>query len=57
MSLTLVGRAFTWLVADSPRARLSAALRACATPDRQECGVGLQQSPDRWIFPLAGDVL
>jgi hypothetical protein len=57
MSLTLVGRALTCLVAFSPRASLSAAWRARATPDRTECGVGLQQSSDRWIFPLAGDVL
>jgi hypothetical protein len=56
MSLTLVGRALTCLVALSPRAWLSAAWRARAALDRTECGVGLQQSSDRWIFPLAGDV-
>jgi hypothetical protein len=56
MSLTLVGHAFSCLVAHSPRARLSAAWRARAAPDRAECGVGLQQSSDRLIFPLAGDV-
>jgi hypothetical protein len=57
MSLTLVGHAFTCLVADSPRARLAAAWCARAAPDQAECGVGLQQSSDRPIFPLAGDVL
>jgi hypothetical protein len=56
MSLTLVGHAFTCLVADSPRARWSAAWCAGAAPDQAECGVGLQQSSDRPIFPLAGDV-
>ena len=57
MSLTLVGRAFTWLVAQSPRAWLSAGLPASARRDRPECGVGLKRSPDRWIFPLAGHIL
>ena len=57
MSLTLVGHAFTCLVADSPRARLSAARCAPAAPDQAKCGVGLQQSSDHPIFPLAGDVL
>jgi hypothetical protein len=57
MSLTLVGHAFTCLVADSPRARWSAAWCAGAAPDQAECGVGLQQSSDRTIFPLAGDDL
>jgi len=35
MSLTLVGRAFGWLVAHSPRASLCADSDACATPGRR----------------------
>jgi hypothetical protein len=57
MSLTLVGHALSCLVAHSSHARLSATRRAGAAPDRPECGVGLQQPLDGWIFPLAGHIL
>jgi hypothetical protein len=56
MSLTLVGHALSYLVAYSSHARLSATRRACAAPDRPECGVVFQQSADRWIFPRAGHI-
>jgi len=52
MSLTLVGHAFTWLVADSPRARLSAAWCAPAAPIKQSAVSGYNSHPTTRYSPL-----
>ena len=52
MPLTLVGHAFTCLVADSPRARLSAAWCAPAAPIKQSAVSGYNSHPTTRYSPL-----